>query len=420
MKEITAEIITIGDEILYGQIVDTNSQWMSGELSDAGIKTIRKTTVGDVPEDILQSFSEAEGRADIILITGGLGPTKDDLTKPLLAEYFNSPLIINEEALAEVKDFFERRGRELTALNKMQAELPEVCTKITNRMGTAPGMWFEKDGKVFVSMPGVPIEMKTIMLEEVIPKLHLVFNTPVIYHKMIKTIGIGESFLSEIIETWEDNLPENIKLAYLPSAGQVKLRLTAKGDVLSKLIEAVDQQIEKLKPLAGKYIYGYDKTYLPSAIGQLLRENGLTISTAESCTGGFLAHQITSVPGSSDYFQGSILSYADEVKRSELNVSKQSLTEHGAVSEIVAVQMAENVRKRLGTSIGLSTTGIAGPDGGSEEKPVGTVWIGYSDENGSFARKSQLTTDRLLNIQLTANIALNILRVEMLKIIALE
>ena len=415
MKDVKAEIITIGDEILYGQIVDTNAQWMSEELSNTGIKTIRKTTVGDVRKDILASFSEAEERADIILITGGLGPTKDDLTKPLLAEYFNSPLVINEEALTEVKIFFERRGRELTKLNRMQAELPEVCTKITNRMGTAPGMWFEKDGKVFVSMPGVPIEMKTIMLEEVIPKLHEVFNTPVIYHKMIKTIGIGESFLSEIIEPWEDNLQGNIKLAYLPSAGQVKLRLTAMGGDHAKLVKDVDEQIEKLKPLAGKYIYGYDKTKLPAAIGQLLRENNLTIATAESCTGGFLSYQIISVPGSSDYYIGSVLSYADEVKMIELRVSKQSLEEHGAVSENVAVQMAENVRKRLNASIGLSTTGIAGPDGGSEEKPVGTVWIGYSDENRSFARKFQLTTDRLLNIQLTTNIALNILRVEMIK-----
>jgi len=200
MKEIRAEIITIGDEILYGQIVDTNSQWMSEELSNAGIKTIRKTTVGDVSEEILASFEEAEKRADIILITGGLGPTKDDLTKPLLAEYFDSPLVINEEALVEVRDFFERRGRELTEINKKQAELPEVCTKVTNRMGTAPGMWFEKEGKVFIAMPGVPYEMKTIMGEEVIPKLKDFFQTPVIYHKMIKTVGVGESFLAEIIE----------------------------------------------------------------------------------------------------------------------------------------------------------------------------------------------------------------------------
>jgi len=415
MSEVKVELLTIGDEILYGQIVDTNSQWMSEQMSLAGIKTIRKTTVGDVSEDILSAFQEAENRADIILITGGLGPTKDDLTKPLLSTYFNSPLQLNEEAFLQVKEFFESRGRELTELNRMQAELPEACEKITNRMGTAPGMWFEKDGKIFVSMPGVPIEMKTMMTEQVIPRLKEFFHTPVIYHKLIRTIGIGESFLSEEIANWEDNLPENIKLAYLPSMGQVKLRLTATGNDLTLMKKKVEEQIEKLKPLAGKYIYGFDSDEIQDAIGKLLKPDGLTLSTAESCTGGFMAHLITSVPGSSDYFLGTVVSYSNEVKIDQLGVRQETLEQHGAVSEETAKEMAEGVRKKLKTSIGLATTGIAGPDGGTDEKPVGTVWIAFANGEKTIARKLKLTTERVLNIKLTASICLNLLRIQILK-----
>lgn len=415
MKDVCAEIITIGDEILYGQIVDTNSQWMSEQLSLAGIKTIRKTTIGDVPEEILSAFKEAESRVDIILITGGLGPTNDDLTKPLLAEYFNSPLKIDKEALAHVKDFFESRGLELSDINRKQAELPEICTKIINRMGTAPGMWFEKDGKVFVSMPGVPLEMKTIMTEEVIPKLCDFFDTPVIYHKMIRTIGIGESFLSEQIEDWENNLPDNIKLAYLPSMGQVRLRLTAKSKSEATLQNQVQKEIDKLLPLIDKYVFGYDREEIQGAVGKLLLNHGLTLSTAESCTGGYLAHLVTQVSGSSEYYQGTIVSYSNEVKVNQLGVKEATLVAHGAVSEETAKEMAEGVRKKLNTTIGLSTTGVAGPGGGTEEKPVGTVWIAYADEHRTMARKLQLSTDRLLNIQLTATIILNLLRIQILK-----
>ncbi len=415
MKDVCAEIITIGDEILYGQIVDTNSRWMSEQLSLAGVKTIRKTTVGDVREEILTVFKEAESRVDIILITGGLGPTKDDLTKALLAEYFNSPLKIDKEALAQVKDFFESRGLELSEVNHKQAERPERCTKIINRMGTAQGMWFEKEGKVFVSMPGVPLEMKTIMEEEVIPKLCDFFDTPVIYHKMIRTIGIGESFLSDQIEDWENNLPENIKLAYLPSMGQVRLRLTAKGDSKSALQKQVQKEIDKLLPLVDKYIFGYDKDEIQGVVGKLLFDLGLTLSTAESCTGGYLAHLVTQVSGSSEYYQGTIVSYSNEVKMNQLGVKEATLIAHGAVSEETAKEMAEGVRKKLNTSIGLSTTGVTGPGGGTEEKPVGTVWIAYADAHRTVARKLQLSTDRLLNIQLTATIILNLLRIQILK-----
>lgn len=415
MNQVKAEILTIGDEILYGQIVDTNSQWMSAELSDAGIKTIRKTTVGDVVEDIISAFEDAEQRADIVLITGGLGPTKDDLTKPLLAQHFNVPLEMNQEALDEVTEFFESRGRELTDLNRKQAELPRGSRKITNRMGTAPGMWLERNGCVFVSMPGVPVEMKTMMTEFIMPDLKDRFNTSVIYHKIIRTAGIGESFLSEEISEWEDNLPENIKLAYLPSLAQVRLRLTAAGEDHSFLESQVAKEIEKLKPMAGKYIFGYDQTELQDAIGQLLIDNNLNLATAESCTGGYLAHLITQVPGSSDYYLGTVVSYSNDVKISQLGVKQTTLESKGAVSEETAMEMAQGVRKHLNASIGLSTTGIAGPGGGSKEKPVGTVWIGYSDDSNTIARKLQLSSDRLLNIKLTANIILNLLRIQILR-----
>ena len=303
MKIISAELLTIGDEILYGQIVDTNSQWMSVELDKVGIKIIRKTSVGDQEDEILVAFAEAEKRADIVLITGGLGPTSDDLTKPLLAKYFNCELQIHEQALEEVTAFFKSRGRELTETNRQQAALPICCTKITNPIGTAPGMWFERNGKVFMSMPGVPHEMKKMMTERVIPKLKEVFKTPTIYHKVIRTIGVGESFLADKISSWEKSLPPHIKLAYLPSLGEVKLRLTGFSDSAQQIEKEIDELAEKLKPLAGEYIYGYGDEPIEVAIGKMLRERKLTVSMAESCTGGYLTHLITRVPGCSDYFR---------------------------------------------------------------------------------------------------------------------
>ncbi|MBY0432478.1 MAG: CinA family nicotinamide mononucleotide deamidase-related protein, partial [Cyclobacteriaceae bacterium] len=307
MQTILAELLTIGDEILYGQIVDTNSQWMSVELDKVGIKVIRKTTVGDQESEILTAFAEAEKRADIILITGGLGPTSDDLTKPLLAKYFNCDLVMNEEALAEVTEFFKSRGRELTEINRQQAALPRACEKITNPIGTAPGMWFNKNGKIFMSMPGVPHEMKKMMTERVIPKLKETFKTPVIYHKVIRTAGQGESFLAEKISGWEKTLPPHVKLAYLPSLGEVKLRLTSFGDSLDTLKQETELLVENVKEHIGQYIYGYGDDPLEVVIGNTLREKKLTLSVAESCTGGFLSHLITSVPGSSDYFLGSLV-----------------------------------------------------------------------------------------------------------------
>ncbi len=415
MKPILAELLTIGDEILYGQIVDTNSQWMSVELDKVGIKVIRKTSVGDVESEILTAFAEAENRADIILITGGLGPTSDDLTKPLLAKYFNCELKLHEEALVEVTAFFKSRGRELTETNRLQAFLPICCTKITNAIGTAPGMWFEKNGKVFMSMPGVPHEMKKMMTEQVIPRLKEKFKPPVIVHKVIRTVGIGESMLADKIESWEKSLPAHIKLAYLPSIGEVKLRLTGMGTEEAPLKKEIEDLSKNLLPLAGEYIYGYGEEPLEVAIGKLLQEKKLTISIAESCTGGYLSHLVTSVPGSSQYFIGSMVPYDYQIKMRQLGVRPEVLEQYGAVSEPTIIEMANIVRAKFNTDIGVATSGIAGPGGATPEKPVGLVWIAYSDKHHTVTKKLQLSTERLLNIKAASNAVLNLIRLSLPK-----
>lgn len=410
MKQVTAELLTIGDEILYGQIVDTNSQWMGVELSNMGIRVLRKTSVGDIESEILQALKEAEERADIILITGGLGPTNDDLTKPCLAKYFNCDIVMNEEALTEVTEFFKSRGRELTELNRMQAALPSACEKITNPIGTAPGMWFNKGNKVFMSMPGVPHEMKKMMIEQVMPRLKKQYDLPVIHHKVIRTIGIGESFLADKIKDWEDALPENIKLAYLPSLGEVKLRLTCFGSSLKVLEAEAEKQTAALKQLVDQYIYGYGEEPIEVVIGNMLRERNLTLSIAESCTGGKVSHMITSVPGSSEYFQGSIIPYSYDIKMAQLGVKEETLNQYGAVSEQTIIEMATLVREKFNTSIGVATSGIAGPGGATPEKPVGTVWIALSNGERVITKKLQLAKERHLNIQLSSMAVLNLIR----------
>jgi len=413
MRIITAELLTIGDEILYGQIVDTNSQWMSVELSNVGIRVIRKTSVSDQEDEIITAFAEAEKRADIVLITGGLGPTSDDLTKPCLAKYFNCEIKIHEEALEEVTEFFKSRGRELTEINRQQASLPVCCEKISNKMGTAPGMWFERHEKIFVSMPGVPHEMKRMMTDIVLPKLIKSFKTPVISHKVIRTSGIGESFLAEKISPWEKTLPSHIKLAYLPGLSEVKLRLTAFGEDRKKLQEETEDLVKKLLPLAGEYIYGYGEDPLEIVIGNTLRQKKLTLSIAESCTGGYLSHLITSIPGSSDYFLGSIIPYAYDIKMRQLGVKPETLEQYGAVSEQTIIEMANLVRAKFNTDIGVATSGIAGPGGATQDKPVGTVWIAYSDKHQTVARKLQLSKDRLINIKMTSVIVMNLIRLSL-------
>lgn len=412
---VKAELLTIGDEILYGQIIDTNSQWMSVELSNAGVKVVRKTSVGDEENEILTALAEAEKRADIILITGGLGPTSDDLTKPCLAKYFNCEMKIHEEALAEVTAFFKSRGRELTEVNRNQALLPVCCEKVTNAMGTAPGMWFHRNGKVFVSMPGVPHEMKRMMTDIVIPKLTATFPMPVIHHKVIQTIGLGESVLSEKIAAWEKALPSHMKLAYLPSLGEVKLRLTGIGKSKADLEGEANDLTEKLKDRIGQFIFGYGEAPIEVAIGNTLRKRKLTLALAESCTGGYLSHLITSVPGSSDYFLGSIIPYAYEVKMRQLGVKPETLEKYGAVSEPTIQEMANIVRAKFNTDIGVATSGIAGPGGATPDKPVGTVWIGYSDKHQTVTKKLQLSNDRAINIKLASTHVLNLIRTSLPK-----
>ena len=407
---VRAEIITIGDEILYGQILDTNTQWISLELDKLGIKTVRKSSVGDQKSEILQILNEASQRADVVFITGGLGPTKDDLTKKILAEYFGCDLQMHPEALQDVTEFFSKRGRELSDINRDQALLPTKAEFIRNIQGTAPGMWFNEKGVIWVSMPGVPYEMKSIMEQEVLPRLVKHFKTPIIFHKVIKTVGIGESYLSDLIESWELQLPEHIKLAYLPSMGIVKLRLTAVGENLDVLKSDVEVELQKVHPLIKSYIFGYEKDELAEVVGRLLSENKATIAVAESCTGGYLAHQFTQNSGSSAYFLGGILSYANQVKMDQLGVSSEILNTTGAVSEECIKAMALGVQQKLGSTYALATSGIAGPDGGTEEKPVGTVWIALAHENGVITRKLTLGGTRMQNIYLSSLACVNLLR----------
>ena len=410
MKPVLAELLSIGDELLFGQIVDTNAQWLSVALDQVGIRVIRKTTIGDQEEEILAAVAQAEGRADIILMTGGLGPTSDDLTKPCLAKYFNCELKIHEEALAEVREFFESRGRELTEVNRQQAALPVCCTKITNVIGTAPGMWFEKNGKVFVSMPGVPHEMKKMMTDIIIPKLLTIYKMPVIMHQVIRTVGIGESVLAGKLIPFEESLPPHIKIAYLPSLGEVKIRLTGMGDSQEKLKTELKQLTKDVQEIADKYIYGYGDELLEEVIGKILRSRKLTLSIAESCTGGYLSHLITSIPGSSDYFLGSMIPYAYEVKMRQLGVKPEVLEKNGAVSEPTIIEMANIVRAKFNTDIGVATSGIAGPGGATPDKPVGMIWIAYSDKYQTVTRKLLLSKDRMINIRMASVALLNLIR----------
>ncbi len=405
---IYTELINIGDELLIGQVINTNATWIGQQLSLAGYWLRQITTIGDDEQEIIAALDAAKGRAQIILITGGLGPTKDDLTKDVLCKYFKTHLVFDKQAYNDIENIFHARGKVVTETNKRQAELPASCVPVYNKNGTAPGMWFNYGKQVFVSMPGVPFEMQAMMQNDVIPKLKQQFEAMPLIHKTIQTQGIGESNLSDLIASWENDLPAYLKLAYLPAAGMVRLRLTGKG--VKDLEQEMNWRIDKLKELIAPYLFGYDDDTIQLVIGKLLTEKKKTLAVAESCTGGFLAHLITSIPGSSNYFMGGTVCYSNVSKMSQLQVSAQSLKEYGAVSEAVAIEMAIGAKKAYNTDFALSTTGIAGPGGGSVEKPIGLVWIGVATDDTCFAKKFFLGTDRQRIIQVAADTALNMLR----------
>lgn len=406
---VNISIITIGDELLIGQVVDTNSAWMAQELNKAGIRVKKRVAVGDVWDEIWKALDEESANADVILITGGLGPTADDITKPLLCEYFGGKLITDEAALENVRYLFESIfKRPLTGRNIKQAEVPDVCTVLQNKRGTAPGMLFRKNGKIFVSMPGVPHEMQGMMSNDVIPLLIKEFSPGQISHRTLLTFGIGESMIADMIQDFEISLPQNIKLAYLPNYGMVRLRLTAQGDETTDAL--VEEKFLVLQELVKEYMVTNTDEPMETVLGKLLLQQNKTISTAESCTGGLIAHMLTTMPGSSSFYMGSVVSYANKVKSAVLGVKEETLIANGAVSEPVVLQMVQGALKTIGTDYALAVSGIMGPAGGSEEKPVGTVWIAVGNKEEQVAQKFHFRFDRLRNTQLTAVNALNMMR----------
>lgn len=405
-----AEIITIGDEILIGQVVDTNSAWLGRTLGDAGIRIGRIVSVSDNASEIVRAVESALKRAELVLMTGGLGPTKDDITKRTLAEMFSMQLVRNEEAFRWVREMIEARGLEFNELNQSQALLPDGCVMLPNRNGTAPGMWLDRDGKVLVSLPGVPFEMKELIKNEVLPRLREHFTLPRNLHKTAITFGLAESMLAERIAPWEAALPKHLHLAYLPSALSIRLRLSVYETDDPQAAAEIDEQFARLEALIPDYLVGYGEITLEEASGQLLSQRGESVAVAESCTGGNIAHRFTAHAGASAYFRGGVVSYANEVKTAVLGVDPQALAREGAVSRIVAEQMAEGVRRIIGATYGISTTGIAGPDGGSPEKPVGTVWMALATPTGVFAYRKQFGSLRSENIQRASSFAINLLR----------
>ena len=406
-----AEIITIGDEILIGQIVDTNSAWIGEQFNLNGIEIVQITSVRDNHEHIKEALQSAEGRVDLVVITGGLGPTKDDITKAALCDYFHTELVFHQPTLDHIIERFNLRGIDMNKLNRDQALLPAACNILPNKLGTAPGMWFEQNDTIFVSMPGVPFEMKYLVEYELLPRLRNTGKTKAIYHKTVLTQGLPESMLAERIADWEDALPNHIKLAYLPNPMAVRLRLTARGEDVEVLKKDVGAEIEKLKPLIQDNIFGYNNETLAEVTGHMLLEGGKTVAVAESCTGGYVSHLVTLTPGCSEYYKGSVTAYSNEIKEKVLGVKAETLAQFGAVSEEIALEMVEGVKKALNVDYAISTTGIAGPTGGTPEKPVGTVWIGVSGPNQTFAKKYVFVGDhRERNIVRSAQTALQMLR----------
>lgn len=410
-----AVIITIGDELLIGQTIDTNSAFIGSELSRIGFDIYRKISIHDRRDDILETYSEVTGKVQLVITTGGLGPTSDDITKLTICDIFGTRLVMNDLVFQMIEEMMRRRGIIMNDNNRNQAMVPENCSIIKNETGTAPGMLFEKEGTMFIFMPGVPFEMKYMMTEHVIPLLKQRFNSQSIIHKNIMTYGLAEAVLAERLAQFEADLPVNISLAYLPSSGVIKLRLTAKGTDKEILKKTIDEQVKKLYLTIPDLIYGEDEKPLEKVIGEQLKGKKQTVCTAESCTGGKIAHMITSIPGSSDYYKGSVIAYDNSVKKHLLGVPDKVLMKYGAVSRQTVELMAKGARKLLGTDYSVATSGIAGPDGGSESKPAGLVWIAVSSEKGIISGKYLYGKDRNQNILRFSNAALNLLRLQIIR-----
>lgn len=406
----TSEIITIGDEILIGQVIDSNSAWIAESLNSIGIRVIQITSIPDSAEYIKLALDDASRRAELIFLTGGLGPTRDDITKQALAEYFGSKLVLNEEALTRIEKFLVPRGVQMNELNRSQALLPENCLLIPNRFGTASGMWFTKDDRHFISMPGVPYEMKGMMTGFILLQLREKFHLPAIEHKTILTQGIPESHLALKLEQFENNLPESIRLAYLPSPGMVRLRLTATGSDKNAVKDSLEKEAEKLISIIPEVVYGSEDEKLEAIIGELLLKKKASLSTAESCTGGTIAQMIVSVPGASRYFTGSVVAYSDDIKLRILGVDEALIKTYGAVSQQVAGSMAEKVRKLCRSDYAIATSGIAGPDGGTPDKPTGTTWIAVASASTVICNNFHFGDVRDRNIHKASVTALNMLR----------
>lgn len=406
-----AEIITIGDEILIGQVINSNAAWIGDALTGQGIQVTRNISIADNFDEIVQILMETEDRADLVILTGGLGPTSDDITKKTLAEYFNCQLSENKEALDRIKSFLTRRNVEMNDLNRAQAMLPDNCIIIPNRYGTASGMWFSRNDTQYISLPGVPHEMECMMSGYILPRLKKQYKLPVIVHKTVLVQGIAESHLARMLEDYERTLPAEVKLAYLPSPGRVRLRLTSGGEETDQVTAVVQEQVDRMIAyIPDGHFFGYEDDQLERIVGVLLRRNKKTLALAESCTGGNIARLITSVPGSSKYFLGSVVAYSNESKEKILGVQDEVLKEKGAVSRKVCEQMAEGVRERYGADYAISTTGIAGPEGGTPGKPVGTTWIAVVSDQKTQSAQFNLGDHRGRNIQKASMTGLNMLR----------
>ena len=406
---VKAKLISIGDELLIGQVVNTNAAWLGKILTNNGIEVISTLTIGDGENDILEAL-DACSDAEIIVMTGGLGPTADDITKPTLCKYFGTELEFCQDAYDNVMSIFKLRGYQMTERNRGQAYIPKSCTYIPNRYGTAPCMWFEKGKSVYISMPGVPFEMKNVFEQEILPKLLSHFKVTPYISKVVMTTGVGESFLADKIKDWEDALPEFLSLAYLPQYGMVRLRLDGRHHDREFLQKTIDNEIDELSKIIGEYIFGYDEKPIAEAVLDKLKAVGKTLASAESCTGGTIAKMITAIPGSSEVFKGTVVSYATSVKEEVLGVNHDDVEKYTVVSQQVAEQMATGVRALLKTDYAVATTGVAGPSGGTEENPVGTVWIAVAGPNGVVSKKCNFGKDRGNNIERASITALEMVR----------